>query len=244
MQRVFQTKQYIPMRTILIFLITIVFNLPLIAQQLDPVDYNTNVDKFIVDSDGVFNEEKLKQTQGSPFDTPNFLKGEIMKFDGTILEKEKYYRYNIFNDLIQETNFSGSDISTGSLIEDSNTIVVIGPKKYIFIPRNNKRNFTGYFQILVFEKDFLIVKKSIAKYYDVEPAKNPYEQNKPAKFEREDEYYFIDSNNKLDKLPLNKKRIITLFPEKESSLKSFIKKNKLKFKEDEDYFMLGDFFKN
>ncbi|MBC8643128.1 hypothetical protein H9W95_00385 [Flavobacterium lindanitolerans] len=56
-----------------------------------------------------------------------------------------------------------------------------------------------------------------------------------------DEYFIKIGDSEIKTLPLKKKAIVSIVPEKEKEIASFIKENKISFSEDADLNQLGRF---
>lgn len=100
----------------------------------------------------------------------------------------------------------------------------------------------GFLVVLQEENGIQVLKEEIVKYYDMVKASSSYDQDKPPKFRREDDNYYIALNSgKIVPLPTRSRDIIKAFPRKSKEISNFIKKNKIKTKREEDLIKLGSY---
>lgn len=91
-----------------------------------------------------------------------------------------------------------------------------------------------FFAVHVEGENSLLAKQSV-RFVKPKKATTTYGKDKPADFKRnKDELYLAINNKKLIKIPTNKKKFYTVFGSKSSDIKSYMKKNKLSYKNFED----------
>ena len=92
------------------------------------------------------------------------------------------------------------------------------------------------------ENDVMLLKEEIIKFYDKVAASSSYDQDKPAKFRREDDNYYIKlKSGRVVYLPSKDKDIAKAFPEHSKEIMAFVKKNKLKTKKEEDLIKVANY---
>lgn len=102
----------------------------------------------------------------------------------------------------------------------------------------------GFFKILAKnEKAFLLSKEYIQFNSEVK-AKSSFDIYKPAKFERKNDTYYIKFSNKdiIVELPTRKSKFLDVFNSKSNAIKSFIKKERLNIKNEEDLIKIFTFY--
>jgi len=102
----------------------------------------------------------------------------------------------------------------------------------------------GFFKIVAKKEGaFLLCKEFIKLKAAVKP-KSSFETFKPAKFERKkDSYYFKFKNQDLVvELPTRKNKYYTLFKNHSNAIKSFVKKEKLGIKKEEDLIKIFNYY--
>lgn len=102
----------------------------------------------------------------------------------------------------------------------------------------------GFFKILAKnDKTFLLSKQFVKFYPEVKPKSN-YETLKPAKFERKQDAYYIKLSDQdiVIELPTRKSKFLDVFNSKSNSVKSFIKKERLGIKKEEDLIKIFNFY--
>jgi TRAP-type C4-dicarboxylate transport system substrate-binding protein len=95
--------------------------------------------------------------------------------------------------------------------------------------------------VLSENKKHTLFKEERIKFYEKVEAATSYEKDKPAKFERIDDQYYLKLSDNMTLVPQNKKRFLRLFPNKEKELKEFIKENKLHPKNEEELIKIVEY---
>ena len=99
-----------------------------------------------------------------------------------------------------------------------------------------------FFALHVEGKNSLLVKQSV-RFIVAKKATTTYGKDKPADFKRrKDEFYLALNNKDLVLLPTKKKEFFSVFGDKESDVKSYMKKNKLGNKKVEDLVKAVSYF--
>jgi hypothetical protein len=100
----------------------------------------------------------------------------------------------------------------------------------------------GFLVIVSEQNDVMLLKEEIVKYYEKQAASSSYDQDKPAKFRREDDNYYIKlKSGRVVYLPSKDKDIAKAFPEHSKEIMAFVKKNKLKTKKEEDLIKVANY---
>lgn len=177
------------------------------------------------------NVSKKINADGSPYVDEEFTSIKIDQYSDKIYTG----RYNAYNDEM-EVKVEGGKIV--ALDNKSELTVRFTSKNKVYKTYNyttdngvSKRGFL----VVVEESDkYALLKREYIKYYQGEEATSSYQQDKPATFRREDDTYFLKMDDKMMYIPLKKKSFLKAFPEHSSELKSYIKENKIKLKDEED----------
>lgn len=171
-----------------------------------------------------------KDIDGSPYLNDEFFKGTIYT-----VQKLKYIdiplRYNIYNDNLEfktPTNEIQA-LVTPEIVEKA----IIGEiqLEYLHYIKSNKTN-KGFLILLEEGKVSLFSKPEVVFKEATEPA--AYKQAEPARFVRKTETCFMRIGNEPARLITNKKELISLFPNDQEKIESFIVKKKLKINKPED----------
>lgn len=175
------------------------------------------------------NNLKLSDIQGTPYLDEEFIPGKITIGDGVIYT-DIPLRYNGYSDELEFQK--GVD----SYIIDPKTIVkraefgglVFGCMEYY----GGKKIQNGFFEILAVGKATLLVKYKV-KFLEKEAVK-AFVEPKPARFDTPVKDYYLA----IDGTPANfisgKKGLLELFGTHKSEMESFISKNRLSIKKDDD----------
>lgn len=170
----------------------------------------------------VLTEDDIK---GSPYLNDEFLTGSIYT-TSKVQFVDIPLRYNIFND---DLEFKSPDdkvlaMSTPEIVEKA----VFGEYTMSYIPFSNvKKVRRGFFRVLEEgDKSTLYARPMILFEEQKEPG--AYKEAEPAKFISRPDTYYIRFGKKAAKKIGNKKELIAMFPDRNSEVESFIKKNKVK----------------
>lgn len=176
--------------------------------------------------------------EGSPYLNDEFINGTIfttskMQFQNIPL------RYNIYNDNLEfktpENKVMG--IAAPEIIER----VEFGEFKLVYLPYSILKKINrGFFKELVFNHVSLYSKAEIAYEKATEPA--AYQDAKPAKFLERPNTYFLRIEKEAAILITNKKELIELFPKYHNEVETYIKKNKIKIKNEDQLVDLVNYY--
>lgn len=170
------------------------------------------------------NNLDLSQIEGSPYLNDEFENGTIYT-----TEKQQYVdvplRYNIYNEQLEFKSPQGiiQALATPEILELAkfgDTQIAYQP----YISGNKTKN--GFFIVLSTGKASLYSKPEIAFKEATEPA--AYKEAEPPKFLRKSDEYYLRFDSTPAKRIGNKKDLIAAFPDKQSEIKSYISKNKIK----------------
>lgn len=176
--------------------------------------------------------------EGSPYENKDFREGYLVttssqQFMGLQL------RYNIYNDQIEYKDESGQSMA----FAHSEVInhVMIGDAKYIFSPYAVLKKIEKSFFLVSEEgKASLYIRKKIF-FQEAQPAA-AYKDPEPPKFlNKPDEYYIRVEPAEAKKVGA-RKELASLFPDKQSELEEFIKKNKTRTNDLQDLTDLVKFY--
>ena len=189
-------------------------------------------DLILTPNSTLFSEDDLSDIEGSPYLNENFSFGSISSF------KQKFsIRYNIYNDIFEVRQGKDSIIN----LNKRNTSYVISYegldfKSFYYLPEKKDSKTYEYFAILTNKNDSIVLLKKYNKTFtEKRKATTSYGSDKPARFSKSPiETYFIKINDSIIEIRLKAKDLYSLFPEKQIVLKNYIKKNKLKFKDEKD----------
>jgi|SRR5690606_30919412 len=178
-------------------------------------------------------KEDLINIIGSPYEAVIFQPGNIYSNDKLVVSNIPL-RYNIFSDEI-EINSSNANREDLSVLLKSPTIFAkIGPDVFVYVENLSNYDQSGYFKVVQEGEHFDLYKKSKVNYVDKQFARNSYQQDQPARFDRTDIYYLIDKRGLFYELPSNRRRFATVFKEHNKEIESYVRKNRLDINNEND----------
>lgn len=198
----------------------LLFAFALSAQNLDlPTDYIRNT------LDGK-NDTQLNVV-GSPYQNENFQRGTV-----TIADKsfQTYIRYNGLKDVFEIKNEIGE---VSALIRRPDIKITLDGKlhKIENYTDDNDMSKQRYFVVLT-EGETKLLKNEGVEFKDAQPASSSYSQSKPASLVPYEKYYIKKGDEKAVEVSLRKKSILKAIDDER--LSDYVKKKKLKLKEEEE----------
>ncbi len=190
--------------------------------QLDEVQ-----SRMLVINDG---NSKAK-TNGSPYVNENFTPIRITQF------KDKIYsaRYNAF---INEMEVTLENAKVIALNPNSDYVVTFTTTNKVYKAVNyvddNEVSKKGFLVLLSENEKCSLFKEERIKFYEKTVATTSYDKEIAAKYKRVDDNYYIKLGDKTTFLPQRKKDFLKLFPNEEKKLSTYMKKNKLNPKNEDE----------
>lgn len=177
--------------------------------------------------------------EGSPYINEKFLPAAISASEGDVF----YVRYNAVND---EFEVKGEHNKAYALNRYRRDIVIeILPLKKTYqvvgyYDDNQNENFGYFLYASDPNAETVLLKKEKIVFIDEQKASTGYDSNKPAKYKRLNDKYYIKLKGAkiLSELPSKKKNIVKLFPEHENDILKFIKDNRIKTSKEDDLIQL------
>lgn len=167
--------------------------------------------------------------EGSPYFTQEFISGSVFT-SSKVQYQDVPLRYNIYNDEMQFKSPDGAifAIDAPEIIEK----VTFGNYTMEYIPYVNSKKIRRGFFILLEEGNAKLYARPNIEYKAPEPAA-PYKEPEPAKFIEKPQTYYIRIGMEAAQKLESKKDVEAVFPDHQKEIADFIKKNKVKHR-DED----------
>lgn len=219
---------------IFLFVISTCFSNKNLLAQVKVLGLDQYIDyaNIIKNSDGANN--KYSDMKGSPFLNEEFETGKVYLRSGKIYEGP--LRYDIYSDQIEFETKEGLvyEIKNPETVEK----VTIGTRNFFSFVKEDGKNVTGIYEELVKGKHSLFSKLRVY-LKDAVPAK-PYVEARPATFiKKKSNYYLSDSTGELN--PINTKKELLKLLDNPTEVKTFIKKNKINFNDEQDLISLVNY---
>ncbi|MDT0557699.1 hypothetical protein RM697_03520 [Ichthyenterobacterium sp. W332] len=172
------------------------------------------------------------QAQGSPYIDENFKPVKIPSFD----TKVYLGRYNAYNGEMEIKVKQDVVIALDVNSADYEVVFVNDSKTYKSFNYTTERGISkkGFLVVVNSGENANLLKAERIKYYDKVPAMSSYQQDKPAKFRKESDVYYIQmKSGSVVHLPVKKKDLLKAFPKHSKAIKTFLKENKVKLSKEE-----------
>ncbi len=195
--------------------------------------------RFTKMKDGIYTRYNLKMSeiQGTPYLDEEFITGIIITHDGVTYENIPL-RYNAYSDDLEFQK--GEDIYN----IDPKTIIrkaefggaVFGCMKYDSFGKTQN----GLFEMLTEGKATLLVKYTV-KFLEKEKVQ-AFADPKPARFDTPKKEYYMVIDGAPAKLFTNKKSLLELFGNRKDEMETYISKNKLSVKDNNELIKIVSYF--
>ena len=184
---------------------------------------------------------KLEDINGSPYLDEWFHLGKIID-EKVYKENACYLRYNIYNDVIELKYSIDTSAPVYGFLKDPDFKAIIGDKSFYyrkFIASDGISKF-GYLELMKDYGSFKLFKRHYQVLRLPKKARTSLEKDIPAKLSNY-EHYYVEQNEAFKEVEMHRKKIVEAFPDHSSEAKKFIKKEKLRFKDEGDLIKLGDY---
>ncbi|WP_179339156.1 hypothetical protein [Winogradskyella ludwigii] len=169
--------------------------------------------------------------EGSPYITEEFLSLKLEDLTTKIYSG----RYNAYNGEMEIKLSDDKIIALDNNADYTITFIASNKKYKTYTYKDADLNLQREFLVVVSkDSSFTLLKKEHIKFQDKVKPKSSYDKEKPAKFIKANDTYYLNFENNTRVLSLNKKQFLSSFPKTEVQLKSYIKKNKLSLKDEND----------
>ncbi|WP_350287157.1 hypothetical protein [uncultured Croceitalea sp.] len=181
--------------------------------------------------------------QGSPYTFEVFMPTTLYYGDEEM--GNLFYRYNAYNEEIEIKKENIESEGVRALGRDKKIVVLNNGKPMsfkTFIDRT-KRTQNGYLTKIYDGKKYSLYKRTDVKFTEGQKAQNSFVKAIPARFSKFTEYYLeIDGMQRIDELELNNRKLVKLVPESgKEALKTYLKENKIKIKDEASIAKVLDF---
>ncbi len=180
--------------------------------------------------------------EGSPYLSNTFQFGQL--YYGDELVDEVYFRYNAYNEEIEIKEKNVDNMPIRGLSKDKKIRLVANGKSTsfkTFIDKNgNTKN--GYLTLLS-DGEHKLYKHLKVTFREGKKAPNSFVKGTPAKFFQYTDYYFESADGKrIDQIEMNNKKITNLVSaDKANALKTFLKENQIKVKDENHLYQVVNF---
>lgn len=206
------------------------------ATSFSQVTQINNLDDMYIlknDVDAKYNRQNDPNVKGSPFIHSDY---QNIKIKGVAMKG----KYNANLDYFEIEN-NGKIVFFGPTFEHRYEVVYTDSKT-TYKAFEYKKLKLGFFKILARKDKSYLLSRQFIKYQAETKALDNFSRNKPAKFERKkDEFYIkLSSQDIVIKLPTRKSKFLKIFNSDE--LKKFIKKERLNIKKEDDLIKIFKFY--
>ena len=208
-----------------------------IAQQFDGKVFTSDlfrVDEFIKRQDKNVDYTNTNEYQGTPYNHPSFLNGNIYKND-ELLATNVAIRYNAVADELEiKESLTKPDSEAKLLTKSPDIFVKIMKDIYIFAPYKGGIEGGGYFQVLFEGEKVDLYKKLKKNFKPKQKASSSITRDVPAKFSDDITYYLADKNGKFFEMPSSRNKKIKVFGKSAKEIKEYVKDNGLDLNDEKD----------
>jgi hypothetical protein len=188
------------------------------------------IDQFPTKNSFGRNNLTFDDIKGTPYLSADFAVGTVWTTDDVVY-KDIPLRYNCYFGVME---FKKDNSSYELKPEEKIKRVEFGGQVFAYkeFEANNGGTNKSFCKVLSEGKALLCVRFSV-KFYEPEPLKG-FAESKPARFDNFTKDYYVSFNNSPAKQILTKKKLIEILADKKDKVESFISKQKLSVKKEED----------
>ncbi len=182
------------------------------------------------------------QYTGTPYNNPIFLLGTVYE-NNKIIVSNYAMRYNAIADEIEvkETLYLEDD-EAKMLTKSPDLYVKIMDEMFVFVPTEQSKQDSGYFQVLHVGNNYHLYKKIMKKHFPAKKAKNSFEQDVLASYVDRSMYYLVSKDGSFQEFGSSKNKRVKVFGDKQDDIKKYIKKGRLDINEEEDLLKIVKYY--
>ncbi|WP_347173368.1 hypothetical protein [Polaribacter uvawellassae] len=216
-------------------LITLFFISASAFSQINQINNLEDMYTLKSDVDAKYNRQNDPSIKGSPFLHTEY---QNIKIKGVAMKG----KYNANLDYFEIDN-KGKVLFFGPAVEHRYEVIFTDDNTtYKAFEYENLK--LAFFKVIAKKENAHLLSKQFIKYFPLVKPKSSFEIAKPAKYERKDDVYYIKFNNQdiVVELPTRKSKFLKVFNSKANDIKSFIKKERLGIKKEEDLIKIFNFY--
>jgi len=182
---------------------------------------------------------EIESYEGSPYMDEEFIEATIKSSDNQAYEKVPL-RYNIYYDLFEvQIEDAVYNLKRGGIVAE-----VSFPGHSFIYSRYEYLSTEGEGYLELVEKGtYTLYKKYQVVFKEAEPAQ-PYQEKKPAMFEKRDPLFYVAYGDNKPVYIRNKKGLLDIAGDNEKALNNFIKDNRIKIRDEADMVRVVEFLNN
>ena len=228
------------MKKILTLIVAFGFSYNCLAQAIISKELRNMGDQVELDNMQAADGSRYVNVKGTPYLTDFFVPATVYPDDDLF-----FVKYNLVDDEM-EVKLS----ATKTIILDNSF------KKYTIVFKESKETFVtlneagkkdpGYFIEIKKTDNISLYKKKTKNFIQATKATDNYSKDKPARFSKLEEIFYVQlaSDGSVTELPKKRKAFLKLFQNNKNEIEGFIKKNKLKLDKEEDLISLFTFIES
>lgn len=175
------------------------------------------------------------RAEGSPYIDENYSSIRISQFNDKIYNA----RFNAFNN---EMEIMTSEDKVIALDNNGDFEVIFNSKNKTYKTTNyttqNGISKRGFLLVLDKTESYTLFKEEKIEFYEKVRAASSYQTDKPPRFQRVDDIYYLKLNDTVTFLPQKKRDFLKVFTKHEKKLKSYMKKNNVNPKNEDELLTL------
>lgn len=174
---------------------------------------------------------------GSPYENDEFVKGSLVT-TAEVEYKDIPLRLNIYNNNLEyQQEGQAYELTSVDLFK----YFMIGDAKFEYLPYSDGKKIDKAFFKVVEEGQANLLLKPVVKFDEPKLAA-PYQDAKPATFNRVSDQVYIKVGEAEAKLASNKKSIEEIFSDKKEAITKFLSGNKIKYNNVDDMIKLVKYY--
>lgn len=222
-------------KSLSLFLLILSFNVAEAQMQTIDIFRASYTDLFRKDA----TRSKYTNAVGSPYLFEKFYKAEIKNVPEIIM-----VRYNAESDVMEVEVNEGDQPMVLPKNETYEEIKIVATGMLFRLVNykdlKGKENF-GYLIEQKSKNGVVLYKKERTLFIPEKQPTNSYDVYSPPKLDKLSPEYVLDYKGNINSFPKNKKGLVSLIPEKKQAIETYLKQNKVSFKDESDIIKLAEF---
>ncbi|WP_370389982.1 hypothetical protein [uncultured Winogradskyella sp.] len=193
---------------------------------------NVSSQDFFQSTDNYFvRDRSLSElsAEGSPYINEKFETAKFKRFGNRVYN----VRFNAYLGDIEVQTEKG--VIALNKKQDFEVTFLQSNKMYKNFDYNENGNLKRAFFVVIYSNgNYSILKREKIRFRAEEPSQTGYDKGKPAAFLREDDTFYLKTENSINEIPTRKRKFLSEFSDSAKGLKAYMKKNDLDVREEND----------
>jgi len=228
------------MKKVLFLIVVLGFSYNCLAQAIIPEELRRIGDQVEIDKMQAADGSRYVNVKGTPYLSEFFMPATIYPDDDLF-----FVKYNVVDDEVEVKLSATRTIILNNSFKKYTIVFKESKEKIVTLDEDGKKDPSYFFEVKKTDKAS-IYKKKTKNFIQATKATDNYSKDKPARFSKLEEIFYIQltPEGSVKELPKKKKAFLAMFQNNQNDVKDFIGKNKIKLNKEEDLVKLFTFIES